>query len=121
MTTTLWYLAHPIAPDEKFSFEENMAHALQVARILTDAGLSVCLPWFAMCRFLDDSNPEHRALGMEFNKKMVKRLDGLLLTGHKISKGMQIERETCNSCVDLTGTPDKRLAEMVRKLHLTDY
>lgn len=87
----LWYLAHPVAGDDQYTYEQNMEHAKKVYVALLRAGLKVCAPWILDCMVLDDSIPEERALGMENDAAIYHRCDGIILTGHKLSRGMERE------------------------------
>ncbi len=87
----LWYLAHPIAPDDDHTYEDNMADARFWWCFLMRNGVTVCAPWFGLCHALDDSIPEDRTLGMKIDQAVLARCDGIILTGHTLSSGMQRE------------------------------
>lgn len=103
----LWYLAHPVAPDERYSYEDNIADGRRWWARLLRANVSVCAPWFGLCHALDDSKPEDRALGMKIDQAVLARCDGIIATGHRVSSGMQKEIESVEA----------RNGEVVRFLH----
>lgn len=45
-------------------------------------------PWLTTVDLLDDSNPEHRARGMDVNEVIISRCDQVWLTGPEVSPGM---------------------------------
>ena len=88
----VWFMGHPIAPDEKHGFvNENLTHVNKLVRIFYNAGFRVVTPYHNLVATLDDANPEMRRVGLEVDCVMVQMLGRLILTGHKISNGMQIE------------------------------
>jgi hypothetical protein len=89
----LFYLAHPLAPDDKYTFEQNMEHVVWVMRECYDAGIYVVAPYHTVSLALAENNLEHRRIGLEVDCNLVRKLDGLILTGHKLSSGMQVERK----------------------------
>jgi hypothetical protein len=91
MQTPVFYLAHPLTTDDKHTYEENMDHVLKVARILLDNGVRVIVPWHTLCICMDDSNPEHRKLGLEIDCYVAAKLGRIILSGHKVSTGMAAE------------------------------
>lgn len=106
----LWYLAHPVAPDKEHTYEENMTDARRWWVFLLRNNVKICAPWFGLCHALDDSKPEDRKLGMEIDQIVLRRCDGIIATGHSVSKGMQREIDAMlqridDSVVDLTGHP----------------
>lgn len=118
--TRVWYLAHPVAGDEKFTIGQNLTHSLEVARIVWDAGYRVILPWHTHCLFLDDSNPEHRATGMECNRQILESVGRIILVGHKLSGGMEAEAKIVSSLIggvliDLIGVSDRDLTTYLRR------
>lgn len=88
----IWYLAHPLATDEHYTFQQNMDHVVHMMRLLFDCGIRTIAPYHTMCLALDDDNLEHRRIGLEVDCEIVKRLGGrVILTGHKLSRGMNVE------------------------------
>jgi hypothetical protein len=110
----VWYLAHPVSPDQRFSFDDNMAHVLKVARICHDAGFKVCVPWYADCLYLDDTNAEHRAAGLAMDVALAAQLGRIILVGHRLSGGMSKETDAVRiaggTVLNLVGVADDDLA-----------
>lgn len=94
---SVYYLAHPLTPDDRFTYEQNMAHVLEMVRFFLDNDVHVIAPYHTHCLVLDDQNEKHRELGLEIDVRVVKSLKRIILVGHKQSRGMTIEREACES------------------------
>jgi hypothetical protein len=110
----VWFLAHPVAGDERFTYAQNMAHIEWVARECFRAGLLVIAPYVLTCRILDDALPADRALGMSVNDGVIRGLGRLLMCGHKRSSGMQHELELVTTLLthhvwDFVGIADAEL------------
>jgi hypothetical protein len=58
-------------------------------------------PWIQLCRLWPDAG-ETRERGLELDLACVARSDGVLMVGGKVSPGMQLERQSARSCLDLT-------------------
>jgi hypothetical protein len=119
LAQTIWYMAHPIAADEHFSFDQNMDHVLHMAKLCFEEGFVVITPYHTHCLILDDLNPVHRKMGLDCDVEIVRMLGVMILTGHKISRGMQLELDVLkqgpsNYWIDLTGLDDKTAREMLR-------
>lgn len=122
----VWYLAHPVAPDGEYSFEQNMAHALKIARMVWEIDYRVTLPWYAQCRFHSEDGEHgarHRAEGLVVDEYVAARLGKILLVGHRISSGMQKELDAVKAenglVIDATGVPDRNLLEYLRTWGVT--
>lgn len=112
------YIAHPIASDDQFTTDENIADLLRIIRMInlqkngfiaTDyflqhgkpnggeiTGLESVVPmapYIGDCLSMQDDNPLHRKRGIENDIAMIETgiFEELWLTGHKISLGMQEE------------------------------
>lgn len=118
MSRPIWYLAHPVSPDARFTFEQNMAHALVVARIADDVGFKVCLPWYADCLYHDDSNASHRADGLAMDVEIARLVGRIMLVGHRISSGMQAELAAVmaagGTVLRAVGVPDQQLGRFLQ-------
>lgn len=115
----VWYLSHPLAPDDQQNFAQNMAHVLHMMRLCFDEGFRVVTPYHTHCLVLDDTNDEHRRMGLEIDCKIARMLGLMILTGHKISKGMHIELDALKSgpsnyWIDLTGLRDTEARQLLR-------
>lgn len=93
----VWYLAHPLKPDEKFTVEQNMEHVVRLTRIFFDHGIYVCTPYHTCMLALDDTNIEHRRMGIEMDNIVLRRLNKIILVGHKLSYGMAEELKLVQS------------------------
>lgn len=96
----VWYLSHPLAPDDRYTFQENMDHTLKMMRLCFDEGFRVIAPYHTMCLVLDENNIEHRRIGLETDCRVANLLGRIILTGHKLSKGMQCELDAVVKCID---------------------
>jgi hypothetical protein len=95
---TIYYMSHPLAPDERFTFDENMAHVVHLMRIFYEEGWMVIAPYHTICLALPDSNDEFRRLGLECDCNMTRMMGNMVMTGHKISSGMRNEMEQAMAC-----------------------
>lgn len=95
---TVYYLSHPLAPDDRFTFDENMAHVVHLMRIFFDEGWMVIAPYHTICLALPDANDEYRRLGLECDCNMARMMGNMVLTGHKLSSGMKHEMEQAMAC-----------------------
>jgi hypothetical protein len=95
---TVWYLSHPLAGDDKYTFEQNMEHVIHVMRICYEEGWMVIAPYHTICLALEDDNPEWRRMGLECDCNVAQKLGFMLMTGHKISSGMGHEAEASMRC-----------------------
>lgn len=106
----VWYLAHPIAPDARFTYEQNIAHVVHMIKLCYKAGVRVIAPYHTLCMAFEDSNPEERRVGLEVDCEIVRRLRRLILVGHKVSSGMLQERIALHKNsgveIDLTNLSD---------------
>jgi hypothetical protein len=110
----LFYLAHPVAPDDLRGLSDNLAHTEKVAKILHDVGFEVICNWYLDVTILDDADPgiRERGLGRDFN--LIIALKGnMILTGHKISSGMEAElviaKGLRGTVINLIGISDEEL------------
>lgn len=87
----VWFLSHPLAPDDKFTFQQNMDHVLELMNMFYSVGLRVICPWHTMCLCLDDNDPEMRRIGLEVDCFVANAIGRIVLTGHKLSSGMECE------------------------------
>lgn len=94
----VWYLSHPLAPDDVHTFQENMDDVLRILRLCFDCGVRVVAPYHTICLALDDANEEHRRIGLEVDCTIARLLGRIILSGHKLSKGMNCEVEAAMQC-----------------------
>lgn len=112
----VWYLSHPLAPDGKYTFLQNMDHIVKLIEIFYEHDFPVIAPYHTICLALDDRNLEHQRMGLECDYQVVKALKRIVLCGHKLSKGMEGERNVIlkeqevgkpGFIVNLIGVPDE--------------
>ena len=115
----VWYLAHPLAEDDRYTTEENLAHARKILKILLDEGFQVVAPWMTLCQVLDDNDLEQRRKGIDINVAVVSHLNAIILAGHRLTMGMSRELAVIELeggwVLDLLGVPDDKIAEVVRE------
>jgi hypothetical protein len=141
----VWFLAHPVAGDEKYSYTDNMGikvtgitedevasiesgHVIKVLKLCYAAGFAAVAPYYELCLALDDNNPNDRTAGMLTGTTLIKGLGRLILSGHKLSRGMEQEVAACldvgGSYLNLIGVPDRdfvaalKTAQPVRHLNM---
>lgn len=125
----LYYLAHPVAADERFTFEQNKAHVLKVLSSIHNLGIDVICNWYADICFLNETDFETRERCLKRDCDLVGRLDGIILTGHKLSSGMVRElevvedynrwnREDAWPIVNLVGVPTKDYGKHISYLQI---
>lgn len=101
---TLLFLSHPVAGD----VPGNLRRALRWLAYLTATRTeSIIAPWIAgLMAGEDDSDPKQRERGLQTCVETVRRCDGIILVGGRISSGMRREldavRETGGRVIDLT-------------------
>lgn len=119
---TVYYLSHPLAPDDRFTFEQNMDHVIHLVRLFFEEGYMVIAPYHTICLALDDANDEWRRLGLECDCNVARKLGNMMLTGHKLSSGMNNEFEQAMCCKtggiihNFIGYNDDELREALRFL-----
>jgi hypothetical protein len=87
----VWYLAHPIKADDKFSQHENMKDLLRWMKVCFDEGFRVIAPQHTICLVLDDTDLTHRNMGLEIDCTIAQMLGRIIMTGHRVSIGMELE------------------------------
>jgi hypothetical protein len=87
------YIAHPISGD----LEGNLSDLRRIVRKinLENANVVPFVPYYVDIVSLDDNNPEERARGITNDTAILRSgvVNEMWLTGPKISKGMQAEKE----------------------------
>lgn len=101
------YIAHPISGD----IEKNLKQLRKIVRQinLSMPGIVPFVPYYVDIVSMDDSNIYERQRGILNDKTLIEKgfIDEMWLTGEKISKGMQAEKELAESLnipiINLTG------------------
>ncbi len=103
MKTKIVYIAHPVATDEKFTTEQNIADILRIIRNINlgdkpifpdfEGVIIPIAPYLGDVLAMDDSVANERKKGIDNGIAIIKTgvFDELWLTGHKLSLGMQEE------------------------------
>lgn len=111
----LWYMAHCLTPIEGETLEGNLASAKNhLLSFLKHRKNRVIAPWIAhvetLLPFFEIMTPEERkaaeVFGMDVDLDVVRRCDGIILTGPRISYGMGLEKQEAEkrglTIIDLT-------------------
>lgn len=115
----VWYLAHPVRDDSRFKEEENLDHAIRVQELLWKAGLVTVNPWFTYIKMFPRNN-DFKLIEqcLEIDCHLIDLLGKIVLTGHRMSHGMQTEalaaKESDAEILNLIGIPDRHLIEVVQ-------
>lgn len=112
----VWYLAHPIAPDEKHTFQDNMDDVVEKLKMCTEEGLNVIAPYHTLLLFQNDDKIEDRKRGMECNCALIKQIAGVILSGHRMSSGMEVEAWYAERVWNIVNVPDDIARESLRRL-----
>lgn len=92
----LFFMCHPVRPYEDqygvpISVRTNLERVIKWQSLCLQEGFPTIAPYYELCAALDDSKPEDRKFGMEIDKEVIHRSDGIILCGEKVSSGMQSE------------------------------
>lgn len=114
----VWYMAHPVAPDDKYTLAQNMDHVVHLTRLFFDEGVYVCTPYHSCIMALDDNNIQHRRMGIEMDFTVLRKLERVICVGHKLSSGMEAElnliKAMNGSWLNLVGFDDYTLREFCK-------
>ena len=94
----IYYLSHPLAPDDEYTFQQNMDHVVHLIRLFYEEGWHVIAPYHTICLALPDDNIEYRITGLEVDCNVCRKIGNVILTGHKFSSGMRHEFEQAMTC-----------------------
>lgn len=125
MGKEVWYMAHPIAGDKKYTFEQNMEHVAHMIRLFYSCGFRVVAPYHTLLLALKEGTPEDRELGLEVDCAVVARMKNLVLCGHKMSNGMAREQmalsrvDCCTKLINFVGVSDDDIRHSLRGLRGT--
>lgn len=114
----IWYLAHPVREGQGWSVEGNKKHALELQEMLLDQGIVTIMPWFSYVSHFGGHKEGIMKTMFEMNIECVKRCDGIILTGHKLTSGMQVELDAALESVvpilNLIGLPGETLRAVAK-------
>lgn len=119
----VWYLSHPLAPDEHMTFQQNMDDVIRIMRICFEEGVRVIAPYHTICLALDDDNSEWRRIGLETDCYVAQKLGRIILSGHKLSTGMQNECDAAMKCktgfhlLDIRGLHEDEIRDKLSIIH----
>lgn len=82
------YIAHPVGGNVKLNLLRIRRIVKQIS--IEEPDVVPFVPYYVYCVSLDDSDPEQRQRGVNYNKAFFEKthIDELRLYGDKISKGM---------------------------------
>lgn len=106
MTRRILYMAHPMRGD----VSGNIARALRWLRFLRNAAPGVIFDasWIAhILSGADDNDPVQRQAGLDGATTLIRRLDGVVCVGGRISDGINIECARSRFVYDLTSLGDE--------------
>ena len=101
------YVCSPLRPISRDAdmaraeLERNLNRAQRTCRWLSQNGYMPLAPHLYFTRFLDDTIPEERALGLQMGMSWLEQADELWCIGDRISEGMQAEID----CAKRLGIP----------------
>lgn len=118
----VWYVCHPLRPtaEELVAVRDCEFGVVDDVRVATRVNLDRALRWLAWLRrtfpevtFIapwiaavlsgeDDADPVKRANGLRDDCRVVRRCDGVVLCGGRVSEGMALERDRAEAVADLT-------------------
>lgn len=93
MGDLLFYLACPVSPTDDETIESNLKRGLECLAWLNRNGFKTIAPWIELCYALDDNDTIDREIGMAVDIVALKRCDGIIMVGPRISSGMAAERD----------------------------
>lgn len=115
----IYYLAHPVRPDSQFTEKQNLEDVIQIQKLLWDCGVWTIIPWYT--NVLIRPNTVNIDEYLVFDEECVRRCDGIILSGHRLSDGMKAElkaaREAGLDVINLIGVSHKHIAnEILREV-----
>ena len=101
------YICSPYKADTPAGIEANLARVRSYCRMAVNRGFAPLATHLAVCSFLNDNNPDERALGLTVDAALMNVCDELWVFGDRISEGMAIELDAFRQ----TGKPIRRFTE----------
>ena len=95
----LYYMAHCLNPENLETYESNILSAKRNLYLLLKNKLNVIAPWIAhvdvylheVYTATKEERDDLEKAGLEIDFNVIKRVDGIILTGPRISNGMKRE------------------------------
>jgi len=87
----LYYLSHPYAPYGNRTKEMNLQAAKSYLMALNKEDIFTIAPWIGLIDSLENDEGLRESLPAE--EEVLKRCDGLILCGYKMSAGMRIDTQ----------------------------
>jgi hypothetical protein len=114
MNPAVVYVAHPVSGNVAANLERARRWLAWLVEIAPEWALA--MPWMPYVETLDEDR--HRERGLRDDLSMLRRCDGIVLVGGRISAGMAIELEAARNAglwaVDLTALGSEPPAPCVR-------
>ncbi len=115
-------MAHPLSAYDNFAISDNIVRAERWFSLLLNhiSHIDFAADWILWAKFLDDTVEVNRTRGILFDGEMIKRLDGIILVGDRLSFGMKAEMEAAQVAgkrvINLIGAPfvSSHIAELLR-------
>lgn len=88
----LYYVAHPVGSDTTQGIRDNLERAQRWFRWLVQSfpDAAFTMPWLPYCLVLEETEA-NRERGIRDDLEALRRCDGIVLCGGRISSGMQQE------------------------------
>lgn len=119
----VYYLSHPLAPDNKFTYEQNLRHVMEMVQFFNrDLRVKVIAPYYEMCMVLDNNKIEDSIHGLEADEWICEKMGHIIMVGHKESRGMTAERNAVDRArgvvLNFVTWPRKEIAAQIGRLRL---
>ena len=108
----VYYMGHPVAGDEHFTYEQNLAHIPHMIRVLADCGIHAQAPYYATLLAYPDPTKEQITKGLLEDCEIVRCMRKIVLVGHKLSIGMGQELDALDgsgTVLNLIGLSDQQI------------
>jgi hypothetical protein len=97
-----WYLAHPVADDDKYTREQNLEHVLKMLKLCWEEGFPTVAPYHTTCLIFTE-HPEFVEPCLAMDVDVVCKLGKMIMAGHKVSNGMALEIPYAHTRINLVG------------------
>ena len=97
MSKELVYICSPLSADTAEGVKVNMLRAREEMKVVSEIyNCRAIAPHAILPEYLDDHNPDERALGLKFGLDLLKLCKLMVVCGDVISDGMRHEIEVAN-------------------------